>query len=295
MDRTEIVEALRAFPCGLHDCWLLAGGAMVLYGLREQTADLDLGCGRALADRLEADGCPYERTADGKRRFRLGEIELFEDWLSGPVTLRDGLPVVTPEGLLAMKRALGREKDLADLARLEAFLQRGEGGTGPRALGGRVLVVGCPGSGKSRFSLRLREKTGLPLIHLDNVWWRPDRSHITREAFDQRLAELLRGERWIIEGDYSRTCETRIRACETVIFLDYEEAVCMQGIIERVGQARPDIPWTEQRLDPELAAMVRGYRAKERPVLLELLARYPEKRTLIFKSRGDADAWLEQP
>ena len=157
----------------------------------------------------------------------------------------------------------------------------------------KIVVLGCSGAGKSVFSRRLQEKTGLPLIHLDQIWWRQDRTHISREEFDRQLAELLRGEAWILDGNYSRTYEPRIRACDLVVFLDYSEALCMQGITERVGTYRPDMPWVEQELDPELAALVRNFRTEARPILLELLSRYPEKRLLRFTTRAEADAWLE--
>ena len=54
-------------------------------------------------------------------------------------------------------------------------------------LGQKIIVVGCPGSGKSTLSKELRDVTGLPLFHLDNIWWKPDKSHISREEFDQKL------------------------------------------------------------------------------------------------------------
>ena len=161
-------------------------------------------------------------------------------------------------------------------------------------LGRKILVLGCSGSGKSTFAKRLRDQTGLPLIHLDNVWWKPDRTHISREEFDRRLEALLRGDRWILDGDYSRTYEPRIWACDTVIFLDYGEAVCMQGIMGRIGQRRGDIPWTEAAPDPELIALVRSYRTKNRPILLALLEKYPEKQVLIFRTRAEAGAWLDR-
>ena len=159
-------------------------------------------------------------------------------------------------------------------------------------MGNRILVLGCPGSGKSTLSRKIQAQTGLPLIHLDNLFWKPDRTHISGEEFDRKLEAALAGESWIIDGNYSRTYEMRIRACDTVIVLDYDEDVCMRGITERIGEKRTDLPWVEQELDPELAAMVRGFRAQLRPALLSLLEKYPEKRVLIFRTREAANQWL---
>ena len=158
----------------------------------------------------------------------------------------------------------------------------------------RIMVIGCPGSGKSVFSIRLHEKTGLSLYHLDNIWWKPDRTHVTREEFDAALASILEKDEWIIDGSYSRTFEPRIKASDTVILLDYDTDVCMQGIIERVGQTRPDIPWTEQTLDPELMELVRTYKERNNPVLHELFRRYPDKDVRIFSTREEADRWLKE-
>lgn len=159
-------------------------------------------------------------------------------------------------------------------------------------IGHRVIIVGCPGSGKSTLARKLHARTGLPLYCLDNVWWKADRTHITRDEFDNRLRTIMQGERWIIEGNYSRTLEMRFLACDTVIFLDYSEDVCMKGITERIGTVRPDIPWTESRLDPELAALVRGYRTENRPELYALMEKYSDKQIIILRTRDEADAWL---
>ena len=162
------------------------------------------------------------------------------------------------------------------------------------SIGNRIIVLGCPGSGKSTFARALAARTGLPLIHLDSVWWRADGSHISRDEFDRALAELLAGEKWIIDGDYSRTYEVRLRAADTVIFLDYPEDVCMAGIVGRVGEERPDMPWTESALDPELVAMAKNYARDNRPVLLDLLRRYADRQVLVFTDRTRADRWLSE-
>ena len=160
------------------------------------------------------------------------------------------------------------------------------------SIGHRILILGCPGSGKSTFARALAARTGLPLVYLDNLWWRADGSHISRDEFDRTLAGLLAGERWIMDGDYSRTYEVRLRAADTVVFLDYPEDVCMDGIRRRVGEERPDMPWKESTLDPELVAMVKNFATDNRPVLLSLFQKYPEKQVITYTSREEAARWL---
>jgi len=159
-------------------------------------------------------------------------------------------------------------------------------------LGHKIIVLGCSGSGKSTLSKKLHEVTGLPLIHLDNIWWNPDRSHISREEFDRKLSGILRRDSWILDGDYSRTYEVRFMACDTVIFLDYSLDECRRGITERVGKAREDIPWTDSDLDPELVKQVENYEKENRPVIKALLRKYPGINSFVFSSRREADIWL---
>ncbi|MBQ9338087.1 MAG: adenylate kinase [Lentisphaeria bacterium] len=156
----------------------------------------------------------------------------------------------------------------------------------------KIVILGCPGSGKSTFAVKLQTLTGLPLHHLDRIWWKPDRSHISRPEFDAALQKIMAEPGWILDGDYSRTYEVRLAACDTVFFLDYGESVCLAGIRDRVGNVRDDMPWTDRELDPALEAEVRRYRAENRPAVLELLKRYDRKTIHIFHTRAETDEWL---
>lgn len=157
----------------------------------------------------------------------------------------------------------------------------------------KVIVIGCSGAGKSVFARRLRDVTGLPLHHLDTVWHRADRTTVSREEFDARLAELLAGDCWIIDGNYNRTLERRLAACDTVFLLDYPVELCLAGAAARVGQVREDMPWTEPSLDPEFRRWIEDFTASQLPRIYALLAQYREgRRTVIFHTREEADAWL---
>ena len=127
MNKADILETLRALNWPAADYWLVAGGAMVLYGLRPETSDLDLGCTTARADALAAAGVPCRSMDDGSGRwFTLSEgVEVFENWLSDQVVLVEGVPVVSLVGLREMKRAFDREKDRRDIQRIDAFLRTG--------------------------------------------------------------------------------------------------------------------------------------------------------------------------
>lgn len=116
----------------------------------------------------------------------------------------------------------------------------------------KIIVIGCPGSGKTTFAEKLRDKTGLPLFYLDAIWHRPDRTHISREEFDARLADILALDSYIIDGNYSRTIETRIAACDTVFLFDLPTEICINGALSRLGNKRSDMPWIDTELDPKL-------------------------------------------
>ncbi len=157
----------------------------------------------------------------------------------------------------------------------------------------KIIVLGCPGSGKSSFARKLRDMTGLPLHYLDRIWHKPDRTTVSREGFDAALAEILAGEEWIIDGNYSRTIEPRLAACDTAFLLDYPVDVCLAGAAARVGQVREEMPWTEETLDPEFAQYIRDFAADQLPRVYQLLAQYGEGREIvIFRTREETDAWL---
>ena len=125
MKKAEMIEKLKAFPYDPAEYWVITGGAMVLYGIREESSDIDLGCTAGLANQLEQEGYLYKVTDDGNRWFKLGEdIEVFENWLFDTVDHVDGIPVISVQGLIEMKKDLGREKDLRDIALINDFLAR---------------------------------------------------------------------------------------------------------------------------------------------------------------------------
>lgn len=123
MIKADIIKRIIELNFPVNEYWLITGGAMVLYGLKDTTNDIDLGCSKFLADMLEQSGYPTTKLSDGTRKFMVADdIEIFEDWLFDNVEIRDGISIISLKGLLEMKRSLGREKDIKDIELIEAAL-----------------------------------------------------------------------------------------------------------------------------------------------------------------------------
>lgn len=120
MKKSDILRRLQELDFDPTQYWIITGAAMVLYGIRAETGDIDMGCTTALADLLEARGYPTVKRADGSHRITIGDdVEIFENWLYDKVECYENIPLLSPQGLIEMKRFLGREKDLRDIALIE--------------------------------------------------------------------------------------------------------------------------------------------------------------------------------
>ena len=156
----------------------------------------------------------------------------------------------------------------------------------------KIIVIGCPGSGKSTVSRALHNKTGIPLYHLDMMYWNADKTTVEKSVFLERLSAVLEKDEWIIDGNYGSTMELRMAACDTVVFLDYPLDICLDGIKERRGKPRSDMPWIETEEDSEFIEFIKNYNEQQKPKVLELLKKYNDKNIIILESREQADAFL---
>lgn len=157
----------------------------------------------------------------------------------------------------------------------------------------KIIVLGPSGAGKSVFSRKLNKITNIPVFHLDNIWWKSDKSHIEREEFNNKLASILSKDKWIIDGDYSRTYEIRFQNADTVFFLDYPLDVCLTGAEERIGKKREDLPWVEEEFDKEFQEWIINWFKNVRPIVYSMIDKYKNNKNIyIFKSRNDADNYI---
>ena len=162
----------------------------------------------------------------------------------------------------------------------------------------KVLIIGSCGAGKTTFAKALAKKTGLPLVHLDKLHWYGNWQALSREEFDARLEEVLEGEKWIIDGNFSRTMPLRLQHCDTIIYLDYNRFQCLGGMFQRVianyGKTRPDMGGNcPERFDPEFIKFIWTFNRNNRKLNYTWIAQAKHAKAIILKNRKEAKAFLE--
>jgi adenylate kinase family enzyme len=139
----------------------------------------------------------------------------------------------------------------------------------------RLLILGNCGAGKSTLGRHLAPRLGLPLIALDREFWQPGWVESEAAAWrERRVPELIAGEEWIIEGQYTSTLALRLTRADAVLHLDLPRLVSVVRVLSRVlfPGPRPDLPARcPERLDPSFLSYVWTNQDRLRPLVLDLL------------------------
>ena len=120
--KETIKESVSALQLKSGDYCVITGTALVMHGIKEETKDIDISCTREAFRALVAQGYPIKQGAFARKVIYSDDVEIFEDWHRGDITMIEGVPVASLESVIVMKKQLGREKDLSDIAKIEAHL-----------------------------------------------------------------------------------------------------------------------------------------------------------------------------
>ena len=162
----------------------------------------------------------------------------------------------------------------------------------------RVLIIGCSGAGKTTFAVKLAARTGLPLLHLDQVFWRPGWTVTPRTEWRSTVARLVAGDAWILEGNYDSSLDLRLPRADTVIWFDLPRNLCLRRVVKRIvtthGKVRPDMgPGCPERLDLSFLRWVWDFDRTARPNILDMLRRHGSHlKPIVFRRDREVRAFL---
>ena len=166
----------------------------------------------------------------------------------------------------------------------------------------RILIIGNAGSGKTTFAKALAEKTNLPLVHLDKLFWCGEWEHLSRDEFDTVLQVELEKDEWIIDGNFGRTLPHRLEYADTVFYFDLPTITCLWGSTVRVfknyGKTRDDMGGNcPEYFDKQKASLYKAifsFNRTHRKKYRKLLEEQNNKNVVIFKSRKQANRYLKE-
>jgi adenylate kinase family enzyme len=157
----------------------------------------------------------------------------------------------------------------------------------------RIAVIGCSGAGKSTLARQLGERLAIPVIHLDQLFWRPGWTESPHAAFEAKVSDAVRADRWILDGTFRAMWHIVMPAVDTVVWLDFPRHVCLWRVTKRLlnylGRTRPDLPeGCPEKIDLEFLEFIWTFNEDYRPRIISRLdQRRPDQRLITF--RGPAD------
>lgn len=157
----------------------------------------------------------------------------------------------------------------------------------------RILVIGCSGGGKSTLARKLGEKLALPVVHLDVLFWKPGWVESSYDEFRPKVAAAVAEDRWIIDGNFSRTFDLRLPRADTVVWVDQPRRVCLWRAFRRTltlfGETRADLaPGCPEKIDPAFYRFIWNFKRTHDAMMEEALAR-DAAHARVFRLRSDAE------
>lgn len=154
----------------------------------------------------------------------------------------------------------------------------------------RICIVGCSGTGKSTLARLLGERLGLPVVHLDQLFWQSGWVGVDRATEVARQQAAVALPRWIIDGNFGSTMAIRFPRSQAIVWLDLPTHAALWGILRRVahtrGRSRPDLPeGCPERFDWPFTKWVLEFRSKHRQLIQSMIDRHGRHAKLIRVTR----------
>lgn len=162
----------------------------------------------------------------------------------------------------------------------------------------KILIIGSNGAGKSTFSYALAEQLDLPLIHIDQIYWRGCWEVTPQAEFENAVVEEAQKEKWIIEGNNIKSLEQRLPYADTVFWFEFPPLFCIINIFKREwryrGSVRPDMPdECVSRLRLSFLRYAWHFNKRNRTRIKAMLSQYTHVKVIRFTGRRQVKKYLK--
>lgn len=165
----------------------------------------------------------------------------------------------------------------------------------------KIIIIGCPGAGKSVLTRRLNEFLAYPVMHLDKVYHTGGKLHITRDELVEKVKDFAnRYDKWIIDGNYISTLDMRVKLADTIVVLNIPSAVCLNNAYKRSeenikhGTKRYDmVEGFDETITEEFIGFIKNFEKDTKPRIKEVLNNYCDKNVKIISDYGELEEFVD--
>lgn len=165
----------------------------------------------------------------------------------------------------------------------------------------KIIIIGCPGAGKSMLTNRINEFLRYPVMHLDKVYHTGGKAHIMREELINKVNYFAnRYDNWIIDGNYISTLEMRVKLADTIILLNIQCEICLINAYNRAeeyikqGINRDDMAegfdWT---ITEEFVNYIKNFEKDAIPKIKDILKNYTDKKVKELSNYKELEEFID--
>ena len=162
----------------------------------------------------------------------------------------------------------------------------------------RILVLGPSGSGKTTLANKIGHILNIPIVHLDLHFWNAGWIETPRDEWHQKVKNLISGDSWVMDGNYTSTLVMRAHVADTIIFIKVPRRLsylrAFGRIFKNFGRNRPELPeGCPERIDIEFLKYIWTYPRTKQLIILDFLEKIqPTKDIQILGNRHEVERFI---
>ena len=161
----------------------------------------------------------------------------------------------------------------------------------------KISIIGGSGTGKTTLSESLSKELKIPVYHIDGIHHLKDWKVRDKDERDKMILDIVRRDKWIIDGTYKTTLRERLENSDLTIYLDYSTLSQIKGrmgrFIKNHGEEKSEIPGCKEQMSAEFFLLVLKWRKTKRKYIIDTIKNIDSNKVLIFKNRRSLNKWYK--